>query len=311
MKGMAGMEPQYTGEQWQQRINSLLRTHCRLQGEVYQEIPDQTHGDGGLEGIGTGGDAYQCYADEQTLSPAALMKKQKEKIKDIWKLEEKKEFWKDFLQGSKIKRWFLVVPSLANKEVVAHARREATKLRKKKLSILDPAFQAFVVTEDYFAEARKQLEEAGALCIDVRPDTVEAKDLSDFVTTKAKFIENTDAKLAQVYGEKQAASERAKYLTFHLQSSNIVQKLFKRVPELWERLQGFLAQEETTVSMESDLDESKASIRLMTVRRKLSEDLSANFKPLSKSTVDRIAWGTVASWIGECPLRFREINGGA
>ncbi len=124
---------QPSGKEWQKAASiSLLFTHCPLRGEVYQEIPDQTHGDGGLEGISTGGDAYQCYSDEKTLSPDQLTKKQKDKIrKDIWKLEENLDFWTDFLQGTKIKRWFLVVPMIANKDVVTYARREAAKLRKK------------------------------------------------------------------------------------------------------------------------------------------------------------------------------------
>lgn len=307
---MAESACQPTGKEWQKRINSLLHTHCRLKGEVYQEIPDQTHGDAGLEGISTGGDAYQCYSDENTLTTEQLTKKQKDKVKDIWKLDKYQDFWKGLLQGSTIKRWFLVVPALANKEVVAHARREAAKVRKKNLSILDPAFQAFVVTEDAFEEARKQLEQAGVLTVDILPDCVDEEAITDLATTKTLFITHTDDKLTQVYGQTRAAAERDKYLRFHLEASNIQQKLYKRVPELWERLQNFLAQEEKTVSMESGLDEDKPSTRLMTVRRKLAEDLSSNFSPLSKATVGHIAWGMVASWIGECPLHFRgDANG--
>jgi hypothetical protein len=304
----------YSGDQWQEWINSLLRTHCRLQGEVYQGIPDKTQGDGGLEGVSTSGDAYQCYADEGSLSEKDRTKKQKKKVtEDLAKLDDNKDFWTDFLQGSLIKRWFLVVPTLANKEVVAHARREAAKLRKKKLAFLDRAFQAFVVTEDFFEEARKHLEQSGALRIDVVPDAVGAAELSTFTSTKAKFIENTDNKLAQVYGKqgkKQTLAQREKFLKFHLQSSNIRQKLYKKVPDVWERLETFLGQEETTVATESDLDESKANVRLLTVRRKLSADLAANFGSLGRPTVDRIAWGAVASWIGECPLSFRENDNG-
>jgi hypothetical protein len=300
------------GKQWQRRINSLLRAHVRLQGEVYQEIPDETHGDGGLEGISSNGDGYQCYADERSFDKKDRTKKQKKKItEDLAKLEIYKDFWISFLQGSKLKRWFLVVPEVGNKEVVAHARKEAAKLRKQNLPFLDPDFQAFVVTEEYFEEARQILEQCGALSIEVTPDALGEDEVSAFVSSEADFIKSTDEKLAQVYSVnavKELSGAREKFLVFHLESSNIIGKLFQRVPELWERLQTFLAQEENTVAIESELDDSRANVRLMRVRTKLSNDLANNFRALSKATVDRISWGTVAGWIGECPLKFRKDN---
>ena len=218
-------------------------------------------------------------------------------------------FWESLLQGSKLKRWFLVAPCVHNKDVLKHARKKASEMRKKNLPFLDPAFQAWVVTEDEFPEAKARLAQAGALTIDIVPDAVGDGDVSALTAAKTHFIANTDRKLGKVHPTKPSAERevlRNEFLRFHLQSSNISTKLYREAPDLWTRLRSHLAVEEQTVAIESGLDDSQAGARLMGVRRKLASDIKENFTALSRATVDRLSWGTVAGWIGECTLDFKE-----
>jgi hypothetical protein len=106
---------------------------CSLRGETYQPIPATVHGDGGLEGVTTDGEGYQCYADQGTLSVQDQVKKQKAKItKDLGKLNKNKAFWASYLDGKKLKKWILVTPSVSDKAVLVHARKHAKIIRDLK-----------------------------------------------------------------------------------------------------------------------------------------------------------------------------------
>ncbi len=113
----------FDGNSWQKYVDSLLNIHYSLLGGVYQCVPAKGGGDAGLEGFSNSGHGYQCYSDEGTLTHKDRTKKQKDKItRDLKKLQTNKKFWQDTLQGVKLCRWSLIVPSLDDKDVITHAQ---------------------------------------------------------------------------------------------------------------------------------------------------------------------------------------------
>ena len=113
----------FDGNSWQKYVDSLLNIHYSLLGGVYQCVPAKGGGDAGLEGFSNSGHGYQCYSDEGTLTHKERTKKQKDKItRDLKKLQTNKKFWQDTLQGVKLCRWSLIVPSLDDKDVITHAQ---------------------------------------------------------------------------------------------------------------------------------------------------------------------------------------------
>lgn len=298
-----------TGAEWQQCVTKLCVVQCKLIGEEYEPIPDVVKGDGGLEGVTTAGDGYQCYADQETVSVADRTRKQKTKIRDdLAKLEQRRTFWESYFGTRKLKRWFLVCPDVADKLVLTHAKKHAKILRDKKLPYIDDSFEAFVVTDSHFEMAHQWLAKNGISVVAIYPDKATASELMAFVSSKPKFIANIDEKLRKVSpneDDDNIVGRRNKYLLNHLNSENVLAKLNNDTPEVRENLDSFIAAREHTVRFESDFDDSKPGTRLSTVHRSLYDDLSREFKGLSSGTVGVLALGAITAWLGECPLDFK------
>jgi len=299
---MPGQSP--TGEEWQDHIASLCRIECGLRGETYQPIPDKVHGDNGLEGISTDGDGYQCFADQDSLSTADRVKKQKAKIRtDIPKLKKYETYWSTIFVMTKLKKWFLVTPDVPDKAVIACARKYAKQIRKLNLPFVDPAFEAFVVTDSHFQQAKDMRAKMAATPLDIRPDSVGQTELDGL---RSEFVANTERKLRQVRGQagSDIQSRMDDYLKWYLEHENVLAKLLVQDPELFERLKNFCAQQEETVKFDSSIDDAAPKSRLKSVHKSLLDDLDRDFRALGKATLAILARGSVASWLGNCPLEF-------
>ncbi len=293
------------GPEWQEQVACLCRIECALRGETYQPIPDKVQGDNGLEGISTDGEGYQCYADQGSLSTPQRVTKQKDKIRtDLPKLKKYENYWATVFVTTKLKNWILVTPEVPDRAVVAYARKYAKKIRDMKLPFIDPAFEAFVVTDDHFQRAKDWRAKHGITPIDVQPDSVSQKDLDGL---KSDFVANTERKLKQVLPAHLHATipqKRYDYLKWYLEHQNVLDKVLAQDPELFERLKNFCAQQEEMVKFDSDVDHTAPHARLSSVRKSLADDLDRDFKALGRATVNVVVRGSVASWLGNCPLEF-------
>lgn len=298
-------ENQPSGQDWQKHVECLCRIECGLRGETYQPIPDKVQGDGGLEGISSDGDGYQCYADQNSISTEDRVEKQKEKIRtDLGKLRRYADFWATVFVAHKLKKWFLVTIEVPDKAVIVHARKHAKRIRDRNLSFIDPAFEAFVVTDDHFQNAKDRRAKHGVTPLDVRPDSVSQKDLNDM---KSDFVANTERKLKQVLPEHMHSAipkRRDEYLKWYLEHENVLAKVLGQDPELFERLKNFCAQQEETVKFDSSVDDAAPNSRLKSVHHNLIGDLNRDFKSLGTATLAVVARGSIASWLGNCPLEF-------
>jgi hypothetical protein len=303
------LETAPSGGNWQKRINRLCHIQCGLRGEAYQPIPDTVEGDGGLEGITSDGEGFQCYADQATMNVAERVRKQKKKIADdLRKLKKNSDFWKDVLGTTSLRRWYLVTPEVPDKAVLVHARLHAKKLRDEKLPFIDSSFEAFVVTDQFFQQAIEWSERMGLTVIDYTADQPSA---TDYATIESKFIANTERKLRKVRpnDDQYIKEQRDRYLRWHLECQNILGKLLTEKPDLWERVEAFCTQEEETVKFESSLDPARPNQRLVNVRQALSQALERDFGMLGKTTIGAIALGMIAGWLGICSLDFLDGNG--
>ena len=298
-----------SGADWQKAIERLCTLECRLCGEDYIPIPDQVDGDGGLEGFTTAGIGYQCYSDQHTINTTARMLKQKKKVTtDLKKLLDRRVFMEPLFKGRPpLKRWFLVCPELPDKSVLVHCCKHAEKLRAHKLPYIDPAFEAFAVTADHFEIANEWKKKLGTTSLDLAGDEPSAAELADFRSQKSQFIQNIDRKLTQVLpgrSPEEIVDRRNQYLRYHLVCENSLKKVFVEEPSVRERLDAFIARKGDAVQFESGLDDTKPSTRLITLKQSLSNELAADFKMISRGMIEGVGLGTIASWLGQCPLHF-------
>lgn len=199
---------QWGEKEWEGYANSLMATHHSLLNQSYQRIPD-IGGDNGLEGVADSGDAYQCYADQNTKNHKELVKKQKNKIEeDLLKLDTNQTWWVSFLGTQKIIRWTLLVPVVADKAVLAYGRKKGRELVAKNLAFIDPKLEVFVKSAEDFPNAlmiaREPRLPKGCAA------TVDATQIAAFTQQYPQFVKLLDDKLKKVL-DIQTDAERIKF----------------------------------------------------------------------------------------------------
>lgn len=298
-----------SSKKWEKYVNQLATVHYQLQGEEYQPIPDRTQGDAGLEGYSTSGDGIQAFRDEAR-NASERTKAQKKKISDdLGKLVVNKDFWEGIFSptGILLKRWYLIVPECDNKEVIKQAQKKAKEIRLKKLSFIHNTFNAFVKTADeHFVQAKAQLDNLKINYIDLQDGEVTEEMLSSLREDKPIFIRNTERKLRQVFSvsENGLIKRCNEYLGLYLESENIISQLEEQAPSIWENLAEYRSYKAKSIEIEGNLTDEKPKKRVKDTRREITNDMEKEFKILSPSTIEKISWGTVSMWIGECPLNF-------
>ena len=303
-------------KEWQDHINKILIVHYHATEHTYQIIPDKVQGDHGLEGFSTNGHVYQCYCDQDTVSTADRTRKQKKKItQDLGKLYKYRAYWSTIFQDLKITRWVLVVPAHEDKAVLKHAITRAKALLSKGLAFIDASFKPMVCSDcDGFPEAYQKVIGCGASRVNVSGGIVEPVDLATFASQTPTFIQNLDMKLNKVLpdgpGQCNASgrsSLQRDLLSWYLKGTTILKKIEQKAPVIYERILKFTQEQAESISTESKFDDSAPRPRLKDTRRDLQRSLGQVAMGLDDETLLSLSWGTVAAWLGNCPLDFPEV----
>jgi hypothetical protein len=233
------------------------------------------------------------------------VKKQKKKIAiDLGKLKKHESFWASVFGGKKLRKWIFVTPDVPDKDVVVHARKHAKKVRDQNLPFIDASFEAFVVTDKHFQRALDWRAKHGVATLDLPPDSVSQAEVDN---VKSAFVANLERKLKQVLPNLPSGlftARRNEYLRWYLEHENVLAKVFAQDAELFERIKNFRAQQEENVKFDSTVDDAPPNRRLANARKTLVEDLDRDFKRLGKATLNVVARGSIASWLGNCSLEF-------
>lgn len=298
----------FDGKPWQEYVDSLLNIHYARLGGVYQRVPAKGQGDAGLEGFSNCGHGYQCYSDQGTLTHKERTKKQKEKItRDLKKLETNQKFWIDTLQGVKLRRWSLIVPSLDDKDVVQHARMKATEVLKKKLPFIADGFEAYVETADAYPAARAEISEPALVSKILCPKPVTDEHVAALEDKEPDFINNLDYKLAQAAPNDDPKESRRDYLKWHLKCSNFLEELRQKFPLHWETIDNLATTLSAAVQTKQRSDTTPAPQKLISVEEDMERRLKESVTFLTDDERMMLAWGHVARWMGECSL-FRRAS---
>jgi hypothetical protein len=306
---MGDVVQSWSEKEWQKYSNELLAVHYALMHGSYQRIPD-IGGDHGLEGVTDCGCAYQAYADQGSKTHKERVDKQKEKIRtDLNKLFEYKDFWTDFFVGKEpLRRWTLIVPDFADKEVVKYARQRARELVKRKLPFISDKLEACVKTADDYPAAK--LIARDPHLPKAPPISVSPQEVADFKVKDAEFVTHIDTKLKKVANltANERVTLREQLLVFFLHSSNYLDGLRQQYPTQWEELDTLIDTLGESLVTEGLLDTRAPEKRLTETRASFANTLKDDFTFLGETERLQISWGTLSKWLGECSLDFRRTS---
>jgi hypothetical protein len=292
--------------EWEDHIQKVLKLRYKQGG--YQEIPAETHGDCGLEGVASDGNVYQCYSAQDYVTPAELLKKQKGKITaDIGKLLNNEQELLEILGSVKIRRWYLVVPHWKNKDLIKHAKEKEAFVRKSGAKHIHPDFETFIITGDDFLIEKQELASVNSYGFDALPPAVDDSSLNAWLDNASNLtlIANLDHKAPLIVGDRQAQLPkfRSRIVKNFIHGKSVLNRLQKELPETFKRVADLKQQKEDDLETETALAQS--------VPAEIFEDTLKSFKGqlaktpgLSERATTVIANEAVADWVMRCPLEF-------
>jgi hypothetical protein len=238
----------WTGDDWEAYCLLLIQRRYGA-GEV-QRVPATHGGDLGIEAFTFDGLAFQCYAAEEPLSTRERYEKQRDKLTvDLAKLESRRSELCALLGTAIIRRYMFMVPIFNSNKLVQHSATKTAEYRAKELPHLDPDFRVVVVTDDDYAETRREVLAQPRQLIDI--DTADEQSVQTWMGTHPELVSVANEKLRVIVADDEG---RTRYLqglvTQRLNCENALTALRPRFPDQWETVKRCVNEKEHVLVLE-------------------------------------------------------------
>ena len=295
------------GREWQAWSDRLLER--RYGPAEYQRVPDQFQGDAGIEGFTiSGGHAYQAYGPEEPLTAEERYKKHRTKISDdIRKFINNANKLAPIFGDIKITRWVLLVPYFDSKKLVSHAAKKTKEVLGANLSYVDAKnFRVMVEHEEAFGIERDALIRADLAEIEIIPEPLSDRELSDWADKNDELIKSASEKivlLPTLHSEQARRAFRDKIVKFHREGQGVLEKL-RQYPSSYEAVKKAKSEKERYLWMKGALAEGSPSDIFNKALDDIQTTVERNVRGVSEHTIHLVAWEAVSDWLLRCPLDF-------
>lgn len=288
------------GEEWERQMIQALRRRYQDGARLTVLKAAMGTGDGGIEAYSHDGLAFQCFADRDSLTLRHRTTKQKKKVlDDTLKLRKNEAILRLRLDGTRLKRWVLLVPEYHTAELVDHCSRRARTVRGWRLSILTSDFRIVVQEEDDYRSELAALHQLGLARLSiptVEPDDASVDSLS---SERPHLVQVLEEKLAVL--PTSTSETRDQLIRAYLTKGQVMAGL-EEWPETLEAVEEIRRMREKAVSLEGDLDPYDGR-RIAQLARSYADELAEEVPALTKPQALDLSQGTIAEWLMRCPLK--------
>lgn len=277
----------------------------------YIHIP-ATPGDYGLEGFTkTTGSGFQCYCPEKVYPNKELYEKQRDKItKDLKKLQTNESDLKKIFGVTKLRRWYLVTPTIAHNDLLKHAQVKEAEVRGWNLSILEPDFEVLVHDGDHYATEIQEMQLALGKAWDFGglPTTLPLLG-SSADTYQANVMRKTKARLqGRVAADKLDSRVTNLYqrtLREFLDHDSHFRRINEQAPPVHSRLVRLINGYEADVVEACDTWEGTPQELTDRIREGLTERIIKELAPsIDETGAAQIARLMISRWIAVCEVDY-------
>jgi hypothetical protein len=265
-------------------------------------------GDFGIEGYSCDGVAYQCYADQDSVTLRHRTDKQKHKLyRDTEKLKKNEQELVAALGGMVIRRYVLAVPQYHAAELVTYANERAAVIRSYGLSFISADFAIRIKSPDeYPVEYQAALADGVVRALLPEP-TVSAEEVDAFPGEEPVLARNLEEKLDVLQEHHPTAdigSLRVSFTKAFLAKEQLLQKL-REWPETWESVEQQRRLRQESIEMDNELSVDQPQLRVPGLVKEYASQLESRVPALSPDDAQRLSFGQTGEWLMRCPLRFR------
>jgi hypothetical protein len=298
----------FEGNSWEALCQLVFKT--RYVDEGYTPVPD-TGGDCGLEGFTTdSGCAFQCYCPEDNYASDLMSQYQRSKMtRDLRKLRDNETEIAKLIGPTKLKKWHLVTPLIANKQLIEHARKKEKQVRGWGLSITAPDFQVLVHDAGYYHQEIQQIKLAKGESLDLGglsdalpliQHTPEVQELNIRRKSEARL----QAKKALLAHSRLLSELEAETRKHFLEFDGRMRDISRQFPALHTRLMQLINE---YVHEVRDWSKTAGDPNALTekVREGLRERIVKEFRgQVTETHAAQLARVTIAFWLASCDLDY-------
>lgn len=303
---------EFDGNKWE-AVCQVCFKH-KYEEDSYQEIK-ASPGDHGIEGFTRKGDAFQCYCPEKDYTQDELHEKIRDKItEDLKKLETFQKELKSKLNGTKIKRWILVVPNYEKNKIIDHCAKKSQEFRKLGLDILDNQFDVLIYDMDFYTEYLPTALNSIGKKLYIEHDAKTSEDIENFkssgspqalniINKSIAIIENSVSGISSSKSDKLAQI----YIRQYLSGYSVVRIFEKRFGESYERYLRNVNEMAEQLDHKQIFHASTNQDFVEKIASDVSQRINEEFEELEPATKNQLSRYVVASWLADCPLRFDNL----
>lgn len=294
--------------EWQGHARRLVQ---RRHGAVnVQSVPDEVHGDCGIEFYALDGAAYQCYAPERHSAVQAAASGMKAKAgRDLRKLAKHSDKLVRIFGSTRIERWIFLCPFLDDKDVVAYVRTKGAEVPTWGLEFISERFEAVVQSLEDFEHESAALQAFPLLIAPPAGLTTTMLRQTPGSDLDAVLIDKLQRANPKDHAE-QIARKKQPFVNAHARRESVLAKMSLEQPELWERAIVCINGEEQRLEATGAVGEVPIAMlhnSLDRIERILQNDVTG----VAQATIQEISTGTIADWLMRCPLDFPRSASGA
>jgi hypothetical protein len=310
---MPGSVSPWNSKEWEKHVQLLLKRRYAHPPGSYQHVPDTVHGDYGVEGFGSDGTAYQCYAAQDWVSAEDLVGKQKNKVtSDIGKFIRNESSLVRLFGAVKISIWNFVVPYWSNKELVEHASKKAAEVGKLSLTHVATSFRISILTEEDFAVEKQLLANLDLHKFNAVTPSIDPTKLSAWMDRKKnlQLVANLRRK-AQILIRAKSEQLRERFevrtVANYIGGNVVLGRLEQELPETYSTVMALKSTREANLESESALTHRVPSEFFEKTLEEYRE-LMADIPGIGLSAADTLAREAVSDWLLRCPLDFPDAE---
>ena len=293
-----------TPEEWEKFCEIMLR--FQYTSRHFWKVPDNDHGDLGLEFFTSDGTLFQCYYPEQNIDMATYKKKMQKKINnDLKKIKKNESEISKLLDDIDISQWVLVTPELKSKELIKYCHKKKKEILKENISFIDGAkFIVKIETADSFPSGKLYAQGIHGKPIDIPISGVSEQEMILWQKGHSDFSNNIERKSNAYIGPK-SKGFKDEVVTKFIQIERFLDQLREEHPDLHDLVEDSARAQLENMKEKSLFEDVHDKRFVKKILDSNKDAFSKHSKFLSDKNMQSLSFGYLSKWLAECYMDFK------
>jgi hypothetical protein len=288
---------------WENFCEVMLRQHFGAKNFI--PVPDQDHGDLGIEFFTIDGTLFQCYYPEQGIEMKLYKKRIQKKINDdLNKLKENEVAIAEILDDVVLNQWVLLTPENKSKELISYCNKKKKEVIGKNISYIDAEnFVVKIETADSYPHGKLYAQGVYNKAINIPLLEVTAHHKHTWKTCNSEFSKNIVRKSNSLMGDNSDKFQDT-VVAKYIQIVKFLDQLRIDHPDLHELVEDSARAQLENMKEKSLFGSALDNKFVQGIVDGNKEAFIKHSKFMSDTNIQSLSFGYLSKWLAECYMDF-------